>query len=220
MEATDFEFRNRFWLIGVIFAAAFWCYAFDHTNLAQAIGDQFAGRSTPEADRIARLFPFLGALLVFTAAAIRTWATAYSRSEIVHDKAVHSEWLVGDGPYRRVRNPLYLGNILLAIGLGFLASRVGFIVLVIGMIVFCLRLIGREETQLAHEQGERFGEFCSRVPRLIPALTPRIPSSGVEPRWGQAFVGELFTWARLSACWRSPSLSRFICCGFLLPQDC
>src|SRR5262249_49124499 len=51
-----------------------------------------------------------GALLVFLAAALRTWATAYLRAEVVHDASQHSEALVADGPYRYVRNPLYLAN--------------------------------------------------------------------------------------------------------------
>lgn len=194
MQATDFEFRNRFWLIGAIFGLAFWCYAFDHVNVVQAVADGIAGKDSPSADHLVRIFLALGALLALLAAAIRTWATAYLRSEIVHDKNVHSEALVADGPYRRVRNPLYLGNILLALGVGFLASRIGFVVLVLGMTLFLLRLIGREETQLEREQGERFREFCRRVPRLIPALTPRVPAGGLTPHWGQAFAGETFIW--------------------------
>jgi len=45
-------------------------------------------------------------------------AEAYLHSSVVHDSQLHSDRLVADGPYRRVRNPLYLGNILLAFGLG------------------------------------------------------------------------------------------------------
>jgi protein-S-isoprenylcysteine O-methyltransferase Ste14 len=194
MQANDFEFRNRFWLIGAIFAVAFWCYAFDHVNVMQAAANRIAGKDSPGAEHLVRIFLAVGALLTFLAAAIRTWATAYLRSEIVHDKNVHSEALVADGPYCRVRNPLYLGNILLAVGIGFLASRTGFVVLVLGMTLFVLRLIGREEAQLEREQGGRFREFCRRVPRLIPAIAPRVPAGGLTPHWGQAFAGETFIW--------------------------
>jgi protein-S-isoprenylcysteine O-methyltransferase Ste14 len=194
MKATDFEFRNRFWLIGLIFWIAFSAYGFDHVVVAQAIADQLARPGGLDPDSIVRIVLVCGTLLVACACLIRTWATAYLRTEVVHDANLHSEALVADGPYRRVRNPLYLGNILLAAGMGTIASRTGFVILVSGMTLFVLRLIGREEAQLDQEQGERFREFCRRVPRLWPALLPRLPAGGIQPRWGQAFVGEIFIW--------------------------
>lgn len=194
MKPTDFEFRNRFWLIGLIFWIAFFTYSFDHVAVAQAIANRLVGTGTTKADSLARLILAFGTLLVGCACLIRTWATAYLRAEVVHDAKVHSDTLVADGPYRRVRNPLYLGNLLLAAGMGLLAPRSGFVILLAGMTIFVLRLIGREEAQLAQRQGERFREFCRRVPRLWPAFRPRIPSGGLKPRCRQAFVGEIFMW--------------------------
>jgi protein-S-isoprenylcysteine O-methyltransferase Ste14 len=194
MKATEFEFRNRFWLIGLIFWLAFSTYGFDHVVVAQAIADRLARPGGLSADSIVRIVLACGTFLITCACLIRTWATAYLRSEVVHDANLHSEALVADGPYRHVRNPLYLGNILLALGMGMITSRTGFVILVGGMTLFVLRLIGREEAQLEHEQGERFREFCRRVPRLFPALLPRVPAGGLQPRWGQAFVGEIFIW--------------------------
>jgi hypothetical protein len=112
----------------------------------------------------------------------------------VHDVRLHTEALVADGPYRHVRNPLYLGTFLLSIGLGLLASRSGFLVLAIGGAIRILRLIGREESELGKEQGERFRAFCRAVPRLLPSLRARIPASGAKPLWAQAFRGEGFMW--------------------------
>ena len=45
-----------------------------------------------------------------------------------------------------MRNPLYFGNILLAIGLGLMASRTGFVILVLGMILFDYRLTEEEQS--------------------------------------------------------------------------
>jgi len=199
MKATDFEFRNRFWMIGAIFGIAFFSYSVDHVATVQAIADQLAGHDPAKADSFARMLLGIGSLFVGCAALIRTWATAYLRSDVVHDSELHSEALVADGPYRHVRNPLYLGNILMAIGMGLLAPRSGFVILVVGMTIFVLRLIGREEAQLEQEQGERFREFAGRVPRLWPSLVPRVPAGGLRPRWGQAFTGEIFFWAFFAA---------------------
>jgi len=129
-----------------------------------------------------------------SAALLRTWAAAYLQSEVVHDSRLHAERLVADGPYRHVRNPLYLGGILMAIGFGLLASRVGSLVIVIGLTIFYYRLIRREEIALLETQRESYRAYLAEVPCVIPSLTPRLPSSGKEPRWGQAFLGELFLW--------------------------
>jgi hypothetical protein len=128
-------------------------------------------------------------------AAIRTWATAYLQGSVVHDMALHSDHLVADGPYRYARNPLYLGVILLAFGLGLLVNVAGWIWLVVAITVFTLRLISREEAALSRAQGESFREFKQAVPRLIPGFSPRLPSAGRTPQWGQALVAESFTWA-------------------------
>jgi protein-S-isoprenylcysteine O-methyltransferase Ste14 len=65
----------------------------------------------------------VGALFVFAAATLRTWASAYLRTEVVHDTNQHSEALVADGSFRFTRNPRYLANIPMAVGIGLLASR-------------------------------------------------------------------------------------------------
>ena len=57
----------------------------------------------------------------------------------MRDSRVHTERLLADGPYRYVRNPLYLGNIFMAIGIGLTASRTGFLILSLGMTVFVIQ---------------------------------------------------------------------------------
>ena len=67
-------------------------------------------------------------------------------------------------------------------------------VLAAGAAIRILRLIGREEAELEKQQGERFREFCRRVPKIVPSFGARIPAAGLKPRWGQAFRGEAFMW--------------------------
>jgi phospholipid methyltransferase len=134
-------------------------------------------------------------LLTAAAAALRTWASAYLRTTVVKDQALHADRLVADGPYRHLRNPLYLGTVLLAVCFGLMASRLGFVVIVGGLLVVVLRLIGREEAALSRTQGAAYAEYVARVPRLWPALAPRVPASGARPEWRQAISGELMMWA-------------------------
>jgi|tagenome__1003787_1003787.scaffolds.fasta_scaffold20739599_2 protein-S-isoprenylcysteine O-methyltransferase Ste14 len=195
MQATNFEFRFRFLVISIVFWLGFSLYSLDRVNAGDALASWIAAHSALAKDHIARLIFALAALLTFSAAAIRTWASAYLHSHVVHDTALHSERLVADGPYRFVRNPLYVGVILVGIGMGSMANRYGFFVIVIGMFVIAFRLIFREEAQLLASQGESYRRYLQTVPRLIPAFTPRVGASGARPRWAQAFFGETFFWA-------------------------
>jgi protein-S-isoprenylcysteine O-methyltransferase Ste14 len=197
MPATKFEFEQRFWFIGLIFWVGFSLYALDRTNAALWVLHLVAPSVDPNSDHgnnLARLIFGGGALLVFLAAAFRTWATAYLKTEIVHDRSQHSEGLVADGPYRYLRNPLYFANLPMAMGFGLLASRAGWIFMIAVIWLFMYRLIFREEDGLLQTQGDSYRAYLKAVPRFWPSLTPRVPSGGGEARWGQAFAGESLIW--------------------------
>ena len=197
MQATKFEFEKRFWIICAIFAVGFSLSYFDHMSFATAVRHLVAPSilpGSPEAANAERLILGIGALLVFLTAALRTWAAAYLRTDIVHDTAQHSEALVADGPFRHVRNPLYLANLPMAAGIGVAASRLGFFFVVAASWLFVYRLIFREEEALRQSQGESYLAYLKAVPRFWPSLKPRVPSGNRSPRWGQAILGEMFVW--------------------------
>jgi protein-S-isoprenylcysteine O-methyltransferase Ste14 len=195
VQATLFEFRHRWWVIFFIFFAAFFAYFIDPMNSGAAIVHWLSRRLATRATENSYRFIFaLGTLLLALAAYLRTWGTSYLRAEVMRDSHVHTEKLLADGPYRHVRNPLYLGNILMAVGIGLMASRIGFLVLSLGMTVFVIRLLLREEAELLRDQGEPYRRYCAAVPRLLPSLTPRVPPAGNAPHWGQGFRAELMYW--------------------------
>ena len=195
MQATEFEFRNRWWVFAAIFFAAFLQFAYDHVPLGVRIADGLQARVNWRADMAARIVFYVAAGIMLLAALVRTWGSAYLGREVVHDAAVHSEHLAADGPYRHTRNPIYLGNILMAIAMAAVAPRWGALLMVIALPLFCYRLIGREEMQLEAEQGERYREFKRAVPRLWPALRARIPQSGAQPDWVSGMASEAFFWS-------------------------
>jgi protein-S-isoprenylcysteine O-methyltransferase Ste14 len=197
VRATAFEFEKRFWIICAIYFAGFCLSNFDHVPFTIALRHLVAPSITgggPEARMFSRVVIGAGALLIFLAAGLRTWAAAYLRTAVVHDTAQHSEALVADGPFRYTRNPLYLASLPMAAGIGVLASRSGFIFLVLANWIFVYRLIFREEGSLLKSQGESYRAYCRAVPRFWPALKPRVPSGDLRPDWGQAFAGESFVW--------------------------
>jgi protein-S-isoprenylcysteine O-methyltransferase Ste14 len=197
VRATRLEFEKRFWIICAIYFAGFFLSVFDHTPFVAALRHLIApsvNRGSADAERFARIIILFGSMLVFVAAALRTWGAAYLRTEIVHDTAQHAEALVADGPFRYTRNPLYLANLPIAAGIGVLASRSGFIFLVLANWIFVYRLIFREEESLLKNQGASYRAYCRAVPRFWPALKPRVPFGNLRPDWRQALAGESFVW--------------------------
>jgi protein-S-isoprenylcysteine O-methyltransferase Ste14 len=195
LAASNIEFKFRFWIFGALFWIAFATYSIDHQNAGAAIVDAIASWRGVQAPGAAYHAIFgIGALFCIAAAAVRTWGTAYLNSDVMVDARMHTSRLVADGPYRYLRNPLYFGNILLAIGFGMMSSRIGFAILMLGMIFFGYRLILREEAGIRENQGESYRTYCAAVPRLLPALTPKVPSAGGTPNWGDGFLGEAFMW--------------------------
>jgi len=169
---------------------AFQAYSVDRINIVWWIFPW----DTPAGAAKARLVFLFAALLIGSAAAVRTWAAAYLGADVVHDLNLHSDRIVADGPYRHVRNPLYLGSLLLSIGIGFLASRVGFLIQVAVALFRILRLIGREEERLGDELGDNYRKYAQAVPRLWPTIGARVPVSGIRPQWGIAFRTEAPMW--------------------------
>jgi hypothetical protein len=99
MIATEFEFKNRFWLIGIVFAVSFQLFAVDHVPVARWLTGLAFGPVSPYHELASRVVPVLGALLTLLAAILRTWAAAYLGSDVVYDRALHSHALVAEtGP--------------------------------------------------------------------------------------------------------------------------
>ncbi len=197
MRGSDFVFRYRFWLFAATFFGGFALSGIDHVNATVAVLHTIAPSldvDTPRGMIALRAAFAVGAVSVTLAALLRTWATAYLHATVVHDDRLHTEALVASGPYRYVRNPLYLGGLLLAAGLAPLASRTGALVILAGVVAITLALIDVEERELTSAQGASYASYRRAVPRLVPALSPRVAPSGLAPHWGQAFLGEGMFW--------------------------
>ena len=196
MKASAKEFRFRFLILILLFGLSFyapWNQLFHldarPTWVYLAV---WAARGVFHAATIALLL--LGTLLALAAASLRTWGSAYLGSGIVHASDLHGDQMVAAGPYRFVRNPLYLGTFLHTLVLALLMSPSGAIVCIVLVGVFQLRLIGAEEDFLTAQFGEPYVAYLATVPRLIPSLRPRLRASSQPARWGTSFLGESYMW--------------------------
>ncbi|AXY74216.1 isoprenylcysteine carboxylmethyltransferase family protein [Paraflavitalea soli] len=87
------------------------------------------------------------------------------------DGKVYAEDLVTTGIFHHCRNPLYVGNILMLLGVGILSNSLLYVVVV--MPVFMLiyhAIVLAEENFLRGKFGQSFDTYCSRVNRWIPSL--------------------------------------------------
>ncbi|MBU0548821.1 MAG: isoprenylcysteine carboxylmethyltransferase family protein [Candidatus Omnitrophica bacterium] len=78
--------------------------------------------------------------------------------------------LIQDGPYRMVRNPMYLGLIL--IGLGIVLFIFQFWAFIIFVLFFTFRyftLIRKEEGILFNNFGQAYQDYKKKTPRLFPS---------------------------------------------------
>jgi protein-S-isoprenylcysteine O-methyltransferase Ste14 len=199
MKATALEFRFRYLLHVVIYVLGFtapwnqWLHL-DTIRTWQLLAAWFSRAGWLGFSAATVTVLMLGVLCAFVAAALRTWGSAYLGASVVHDSTMNGDRVVAAGPYRRVRNPLYLGTFIHTLALALLMPPSGavFAIVLIGLLQ--LRLIGAEESFLAAKLGEAYRAYCSRVPRLLPALTPRVAASPARPAWGTAFLGELYMW--------------------------
>jgi protein-S-isoprenylcysteine O-methyltransferase Ste14 len=199
MKATAWEFRLRYWIHVAIYVLGFaapwdrWLHL-DSIRAWQWIASWPARSGWLSFSSATIAVLVAGIVLAFVAAALRTWASAYLGASVVHHAAMHGEQVVANGPYRRLRNPLYLGTFLHTLALALLMPTSGAIFTVVLIGLFQWRLMLAEEAFLGTKLGESYRQYCTQVPRLLPALRPRVPESGARGTWGTAFWGEIYMW--------------------------
>jgi protein-S-isoprenylcysteine O-methyltransferase Ste14 len=99
------------------------------------------------------------------------WLRGYASGYVQKNKR-----LTVTGPYAYVRNPLYLGSILMAAGFALALGSVPFTaILLVGFLIIYIPVIASEEAFLRVTFPE-FTAYCKQVPRILPRLTPaRLP---------------------------------------------
>lgn len=101
----------------------------------------------------------------------RLWGVSIAGSETRTTGKVGGTFLIITGPFSYVRNPLYLGNILLYLGIGVMSMAIFPYLQLIAVLFFYIQyriIISQEEKYLAQAFGELYQKYLESVPRLIP----------------------------------------------------
>lgn len=198
MKATQFEFRFRLIIILLLYTVGFWApWTWTEGHFVPPTSTAWLALSTTLArwgwldlHSATLLVTGLAILFAFAGAVLRVWGTAFLGASIVHSGPMRAGSVMAAGPYRYVRNPLYLGSWFLAVSIAILMPPSGAAIFLVVLGLFYFRLILGEEDFLAAQIGDSYLEYKKQVPRLVPALRPRIPDSAARPQWGMSLVAE------------------------------
>jgi len=204
VKASGWEFRYRFWILLGLYVLGFaapwdrWLHldgAGPNTHVwARLATLLYKGGAGMTMGAAFNLVLAAGIALALAGAWLRTWGTAYLSAEVMSGEAMRGEGVVADGPYRYVRNPLYLGAWANLLALALLMPPSGAVFALVTVVAFQVRLILGEEAFLRERLGEAYAAYCAKVRRLVPALRPRVAASGARARWGEAALAEIFMW--------------------------
>lgn len=112
----------------------------------------------------------------------RFWGVAYAGSETRRTGEVGATYLVVSGAFAHVRNPLYLGNMLMYFGVSVMSLALVPYLQIAVLIFFFVQykiIIGEEEKFLVRAYGKDYENYLASVPKLIPSFrkyqNPGIP---------------------------------------------
>ncbi|MBT3479583.1 MAG: isoprenylcysteine carboxylmethyltransferase family protein [Candidatus Marinimicrobia bacterium] len=118
--------------------------------------------------------PF-GLSLLLIGEFIRIWAVSYAGGE-TRTRNVGAPALCSSGPYAFVRNPLYVGNMFMYVGIVMMAGAANVWLMAATTFSFFLiqysLIISLEEETLDKLFGPEYLDFKANVPAIFPRLSP------------------------------------------------
>lgn len=114
-----------------------------------------------------------GLFFVLTGECIRLWGVSIVGSETRTTGTVGGTYLITTGPFGYVRNPLYLGNLLLYLGIGVMSNALFPWLVVAATVLFFIQyylIITLEEEYLEKTFRSAFEDYSRQVRRFLPVL--------------------------------------------------
>jgi protein-S-isoprenylcysteine O-methyltransferase Ste14 len=132
-----------------------------------------------------------GALAAFLGALFRVWGAAYLGYFTVHHAEMQAGGVMAAGPYRYLRNPLYLGAWFMMLAMSLLMPPTGALFVMVLETLFLVRTILSEEAFLSEQLGEPYREYLRAVPRILPSFGSSVPRAAAQPNWPIALLTEI-----------------------------
>ena len=164
IKKIEFEYRIfvSFSIVILVCALSFSVFAPHPANAV--VAGKWAGFSEGTSLSIGFL---TAALITVFASVLRMWSGSILTSQRMMAFPVQDDSLLVAGPYRLVRNPIYLADLIAFAGFAICLPGIG-ILLPILLYLHYTQLIKYEEVSLEKRFKERYADYKKRVPRLIP----------------------------------------------------
>jgi protein-S-isoprenylcysteine O-methyltransferase Ste14 len=151
----------------------------------------FAGHPTYPLgrDSLNLLLDVAGILIGLLGEALRIVTIGYEYIERGgRNHQVYASRLVQGGVFAHCRNPLYVGNILLAVGFALIVHSTAFYLIALPLVVYAyMAIVAAEELFLQKKFGAEFEQYCRRVNRWVPNWRG----------WRASIAGMRFSWRRV-----------------------
>ena len=133
----------------------------------------------------------IGILLIVSGEILRIWSVGYAGGTTRATALGAARNLVTTGPYSYVRNPLYLGNFLLSLGVTVFANVLWLVpILIVGYFIQYLPIIAVEEKYLLESCGNVYEDYREQVPRFLPRFRSYKNPSHHDFSWFRALKSE------------------------------
>ncbi|HNC95489.1 MAG TPA: isoprenylcysteine carboxylmethyltransferase family protein [Myxococcota bacterium] len=112
-----------------------------------------------------------GLALMAAGETLRLWAVGHI-GRISRTRQDEVGGLVDVGPYARLRNPLYVGNMLLFAGIGVIQWPSALLCVPL-LALYYQQIVRWEEENLQEKLGDPYRDYLRRVPRWLPLGSPK-----------------------------------------------
>ena len=138
-------------------------------------------------------YAYIGTLLLLTGETIRIWSISYAGGE-TRTRSVGAKKLCSSGPYAFVRNPLYVGNMFMYVGIVFIAGAANIWLMIATTLAFFIiqysLIIALEEEKLYELFGQEYQTYKNNVPAVFPRI---LRWSGSENQTSKGIIKSLRT---------------------------
>lgn len=127
----------------------------------------------------------IGLVIVLIGEFTRLWGVNYAGGITRTTTSVKAINLVTSGPFAYVRNPIYIGNVLTYLGIGFISMALFPYLQLAALIWFMIQyhlIIGIEEEFLESKFGQDYVVYKNKVPKFIPTFSPYRSNSNINKK--------------------------------------
>jgi protein-S-isoprenylcysteine O-methyltransferase Ste14 len=122
----------------------------------------------------------LGEAWLYSGLVIYLLGVAFSIAAILNFATSPKDRVIAKGLYSISRNPMYIGLILMQVGLGISCSSWLYLLLTLVLLILLNENLSAEERYCLHRYGDSYPEYVNRTPRWIG-----IPKAGTKSEQGK-----------------------------------